>query len=57
MIVKFTHLWVTDFGWEPTIYQESDFELVDKLGWNAKDGYVFIGHTKETKNILKGYYE
>lgn len=56
--IRFTHLWVTDFGWENTIYLQEDFEEVELLGDNDKDGKVFVAIQDNGKQqILKGYYE
>ena len=53
----FTHLYITDFGFETTIYAESDFESVEELGRNDEDGVIFIGTFATGKTvILKGYY-
>ena len=41
--VRFTHLFVKGFGWENTIYQEEDFEQVECLGANDKDGTIYQG--------------
>lgn len=57
MKVVFTHLWVSGFGWENTIFLPSDFEEVEKLGENTNDGTIFIGVNGNAKHILKGYYE
>jgi hypothetical protein len=56
--IVFTHYWVTDFGWEPTIYHTSDFKEVEEAGKND-DGVIFYGRfTKSGKtHLLKGYYE
>lgn len=53
----FTHQYISDFGFENTIYLESDFESVDELGRNDKDGVIFIGTFTSGKTvILKGFY-
>lgn len=53
--MKFTHYWVTGFGWENTIFQPEDFEKVKVLGENDKDGTVFICSNKVgTSHIIKG---
>ena len=54
--IEFTHYWVSGFGWENTIYLQSDFEEVEALGYNDKDGYIFMGITGKAKHILKGKY-
>lgn len=52
----FTHYWVTDFGWENTIYLPEDFEEVEVLGENDKDGTIFICiNDRGGKQIMKGY--
>jgi len=56
MKIIFTHQWIPDFGWENTIYLPEDFESVEELGFNDKDGHVFIAVNKSKKQILKGYY-
>ncbi len=54
--IKFTHYWVSGFGWENTIFLPEDFIEVEKLGKNEKDGIVFIATNKVGgKHILKGY--
>jgi hypothetical protein len=57
--VIFTHLWVTTFGWENTIYSPSDFKEVEELGRNDIDGIIFYGKFCDEGNthILKGYYK
>ncbi len=40
--MKFTHFWVSGFGWENTIYQPEDFKEVEKLGEN-KEGTIYLG--------------
>lgn len=56
--MTFTHFWVTGFGWEPTIYQQEDFETVELLGVNPIDGHIFLGIAENgRKHILKGYFE
>jgi hypothetical protein len=52
--IEFTHYWVSGFGWENTIYLQSDFEEVEVMGYNDKDGYIFIGISGNAKHILKG---
>lgn len=54
--IEFTHYWVSGFGWENTIYLQSDFEEVEALGYNDKDGYIFMGINGNAKHILKGKY-
>ena len=58
MKVKFTGIWVKGFGWEDTILQQEDFIEFEELGFNDKDGQIFIGYQMEglNKQILKGYY-
>lgn len=56
MDMEFTHYWVSGFGWENTIFEPKDFESVEVLGFNDKDGTIFIGINGETKHIFKGYY-
>jgi hypothetical protein len=51
--IVFTHYWVSGFGWETTIFQPSDFSLIEKLGYNEKDGNIFIGINGNQKHILK----
>jgi hypothetical protein len=57
--IIFTHYWVTDFGWENTIYQPSDFKEVEKLGENDIDGIIFYGRFSKSgkTHILKGFYK
>ena len=55
--IIFTHLWVAGFGWENTVYIESDFDTVELLGQSDIDGHVFIGINGNAKHILKGYYK
>jgi len=54
-----THLWVKDFGWENTILIVDDFQELEKLGENTKDGLILIGVQNEGKKqqILKAYQE
>ena len=53
----FTHYWVTGFGWENTIFINEDFENVEVLGYNKKDGTIFLAKNKLGKNhILKGKF-
>lgn len=55
--IKFTHYWVSGFGWENTIYLPEDFVEIEKLGENEVDGVVFIAINKfGGKHILKGKY-
>jgi hypothetical protein len=56
MKVEFTHYWVTGFGWEVTIFLQSDFDEVEELGYSEKDGFVFLGIKDTSKHILKGNY-
>lgn len=54
MDIRFTHLWVDDFGWENTIFQEEDFDSVEKLGENTKDGIIYLAFQENgLKRILK----
>ena len=58
MRVVFTHIWVSGFGWENTIFKTEDFIEVEKLGENEADGVVFLAtNEKGGKHIFKGYYE
>lgn len=51
----FTHYWVSGFGWENTIYLPEDFQTVEILGENEKDGTVFICiNDKGGQHIIKG---
>ncbi len=53
--IQFTHLWVRDFGWEPTVYVSEDFDKIELLGENKVDGKVFIAvQSNGKKQILKG---
>ena len=55
MKITFTHLWITDFGWENTIFLPDDFQLIEMLGENEKDGKIFIAIQQNGKQqILKG---
>lgn len=57
MNVTFTHYWVSGFGWEDTVFLADDFESVEELGFNSKDGHIFLAtNTKGGKHILKGHY-
>ncbi len=57
MKIVFTHLWVSEFGWENTIYCEEDFTTVELLGESEKDGCVFIAiQENSVQHIIKGYY-
>ena len=40
--IIFTHLWVSGFGWESTIYQSEDFSEVELLAETEKDGKVYV---------------
>lgn len=54
--VRFSHLWVSGFGWENTILSPEDFEEVELLGESEKDGKVYIAiQDNGKKQILKGY--
>ena len=54
--MTFTHLWISGFGWENTIYQEEDFKEVELLGENDMDGCVYVAIQDNGKQqILKGY--
>jgi hypothetical protein len=55
--IRFTHYWVSGFGWENTIFLPEDFETVELLGSNEKDGQIFCGINGNAKHILKGYTE
>lgn len=56
--IEFTHYWVHEFGWENTIFCPDDFESVEVLGENEKDGVIFLGiNDKGAKHILKGTTE
>lgn len=54
--IQFTHLWVSGFGWENCIYVPDDFDTVDLLGHNSKDGPIFMAINGNAKHILKGRY-
>lgn len=55
MKAKFTHYWVSGFGWEPTVFQQEYFVTVEKLGENKEDGVVFLAINESGgKHILKG---
>jgi len=49
--MNFTHYWVTDFGWENTIFQTSDFKEVEKLGEN-KEGIIYLGISDNGKKHI-----
>jgi hypothetical protein len=49
--MKFTHYWVTDFGWENTIFQPTDFKEVEKLGEN-KEGIIYLGIAENGKKHI-----
>ena len=49
--MTFTHYWVTDFGWENTIFQQSDFKEVEKLGEN-KEGIIYLGIADNNKKHI-----
>lgn len=55
--IVFTHHWVTHFGWEPTIYDPSDFDEVELAGKNDNET-IFYGRFSKAGNthLLKGYY-
>lgn len=57
--VVITHLWVTEFGWENTILIQSDFQHLEVLGENEKDGLILMGiqTDKSKRQILKAYYK
>lgn len=55
-MIRFTHLWVENFGWENTIFSPTDFDSVELLGENEKDGKVFLAIQENgVQRILKGY--
>ena len=55
MKVQFTHLWVDNFGWENTIFQQEDFKKVEVFGDSKNDGVVFMATQENDKpRILKG---
>jgi hypothetical protein len=57
-MIRFTHYWVTGFGWENTVFCPEDFETVEFLGESEKDGKVWICFNPGTSgHILKGYIE
>ena len=50
-IYRFTHLWVDGFGWEPTIFQQSDFQKVIKLPENDSEGnIIYHAYNFDNKN-------
>jgi hypothetical protein len=49
--MTFTHYWVTDFGWENTIFQPTDFKEVEKLG-ESKEGIVYLGIADNNKKHI-----
>lgn len=56
--IKFTHLWVDDFGWENTIFCKEDFDTVEIFGTNDSGEIIFIAiQFNGKKRILKGNYE
>jgi len=56
MDYRFTHYWVSGFGWETTIYQTEDFETVEIMGENDVDGVIFLAiNDNGGKHILKGF--
>ena len=54
--VRFTHLWVDDFGWENTIYQIEDFAEIEVFGMDNEVGILlFFGiFDNGKKRLLKG---
>lgn len=55
MKIKFTHYWVSGFGWENTIFQQEDFVTIEYMGNNNQDGDIFLGINEVGgKHILKG---
>ena len=56
--IIFTHYWVSAFGWENTVFLPEDFQTIEILGKNEKDGTVFIcKNEKGTNHIIKGTNE
>jgi len=56
-MIRFTHYWVSGFGWENTIYQPEDFSEVEEMGENEKDGKIFLCINElGAKHIIKGEY-
>lgn len=55
--IKFTHLWVDNFGWENTIFQLEDFKSIELFARNNKENFiVFCGIQENSKvRILKGH--
>lgn len=56
--VQFTHLHLSGFGWENTIYLPSDFDRVTKLSNIGKsDGYQWFSAFKgKTHYLLRGHF-
>lgn len=56
MKIEFTHYWISEFGWEDTVYLPEDFIKVEELGRNS-EGVIFLGINEfGGKHILKGRY-
>ncbi len=57
--ITITHLWVSEFGWENTILIQSDFQHLEVLGENKKDGLILMGvqTEKSKRQILKANYK
>jgi hypothetical protein len=55
--IVFTHIWVTNFGWENTILISEDFEELEHLCTVEDNVKIFTGKQKDSLNriILKGY--
>lgn len=55
MKVDFTHLWVSGFGWENTIFLPEDFQSVELLGENKKDGIIYLAYQENGKKRIFKY--
>lgn len=55
--VKFTKLWVDNFGWEDTIFQPEDFKKVEEFA-KSDEGYIVFCAIQDNDKvrILKGNY-
>jgi len=58
MKIKFTHLWVDEFGWEVTILTTDEFAKVEKFGRDNEGNIIFTAiQDNDRHQILKGYYQ
>jgi len=57
--IVFSHYWVTNFGWENTVFLPEDFTSVEEFGTDKETNLViFICiNDRGGSQIIKGYYK